>query len=127
MIQQEGPGWRLAWDPTRTDFCVLIGGDGWAVELTQPEWSELVALAVELDHQHRLLVDQLMDEEAIELELDRGVWWGCLAGDRSSWSLSVVLSPQAGRGLEGHWSAPAAAAMVAAMRTLWDRSIDQCS
>ena len=127
MIQQEGPGWRLAWDPTRSDFCVLIGGDGWAVELTQPEWSELVALAVELDHQHRLLVDQLMDEEAIELELDRGVWWGCLAGDRNSWSLSVVLSPQAGRGLEGHWSAPAAAAMVAAMRTLWDRSIDQCS
>ena len=106
---------------------MLIGGDGWAAELTEPEWRELVALTVELDHQHRMLVDQLMEEEAIELELDRGVWWGCLAGDRHSWSLSVVLSPLAGRGLEGHWSAPAAAAMVAAMRTLWDRSIDQGS
>ena len=127
MIQQEGPGWRLAWDSTRSDFCVLIGGDGWAAELTEPEWRELVALTVELDHQHRVLVDRLMEEEAIELELDRGVWWGCLAGDRRSWSLSVVLSPLAGRGLEGHWSAPAAAAMVAAMRTLWDRSIDQGS
>ena len=120
MIQQEGPGWRLAWDPTRSDFCVLIGGDGWAAELTQLEWSELVALAVELDHQHRLLVDQLMDEEAIELELDRGVWWGCLSGDRDQWGLRILLTPLQGRAAEGEWPAPAAAAVVAAMRTLWD-------
>ena len=120
MIQQEGPGWRLAWDSTRSDFCVLIGGDGWAAELTEPEWRELVALTVELDHQHRVLVDQLMEEEAIELELDRGVWWGCLSGDRHSWALTVLLSPLQNRGAEGHWPAPAAAAMVAAMRTLLD-------
>jgi hypothetical protein len=66
-----------------------------------------------------------MAEEAIELELDRRLWWGCLRGDRGSWSLSVVLTPDAGRGVEGHWPAPASAAMVAAMRTLWDTTIDQ--
>ena len=125
MIQQEGPGWRLARDPSRGVHPVLIGGEGWAFELTQPEWEALSDLVLTLERQHRALVDQLMAEEEIELELDRGLWWGCLQGDRGSWSLSVVLTPDAGRGVEGHWPAPASAAMVAAMRTLWDNGNDQ--
>ena len=125
MIQQEGPGWRLALDPTRGHYPVLIGGEGWAFELTEDEWAALADLVLTLERQHRALVDQLMAEEAIELELDRGRWWACLQGDRGSWSLSVVLTPDAGRGVEGHWPAPASAAIVAAMRTLWDARIDQ--
>ena len=125
MIQQEGPGWRLALDPSRGVHSVLIGGEGWAFELTQPEWDALSDLVLTLERQHRALVDQLMAEEAIELELDRRLWWGCLQGDRASWSLSVVLTPELGRGAEGHWPSPASAAIVAAMRTLWDKSIDQ--
>ena len=115
----------MALDPSRGVHFVLIGGEGWAFELTQPEWDALSDLVLTLERQHRALVDQLMAEEAIELELDRGLWWGCLRGDRSSWSLSVVLTPDAGRGVEGHWPAPASAAIVAAMRTLWDTRIDQ--
>ena len=88
--------------------------------LPSPSLSVELALAVELDHQHRLLVDQLMDEEAIELELDRGVWWGCLSGDRRQWELRILLTPLEGRAAEGEWPAPAAAAAVAAMRALWD-------
>ena len=61
----------------------------------------------DLDLQHRELVDQLMEEEAIELELERGVWWGCLSGDRHTWTLTVLLSPLQSRGAEGHWPAPA--------------------
>jgi hypothetical protein len=34
MIQQEGPGWRLARDLSRNGFPFLIGGEFWAVELT---------------------------------------------------------------------------------------------
>lgn len=127
MIQQEGPGWRLARDPTRGQFPVLIGGEGWAFELTEDEWAALADLVLTLERQHRALVDQLMAEEAIELELDRGLWWGCLQGDRARWSVSVVLTPAAGRGVEGHWPSPASAAMVAAMRTLWDNRNDQCN
>ncbi|MFL0731274.1 MAG: DUF1818 family protein, partial [Prochlorococcus sp.] len=46
MIQKEGAGWRLARDPARTAFPVLIGGESWAVELTQAEWKLLMALIV---------------------------------------------------------------------------------
>ena len=120
MLQQEGPGWRLARDPSRGTYPVLIGGEGWAIELTESEWRDLGQLVSDLEHQHRERVDQLMEEEAIELELERGVWWGCLSGDRHSWTLTVLLSPLQDRGAEGHWPAPAAAAMVAAMRTLLD-------
>ena len=115
----------MARDPTRGLHPVLIGGDGWAFELTEAEWVALADLVLTLERQHRALVDQLMAEEAIELELDRRFWWGCLKGDRASWGLSVVLTPELGRGVEGHWPSPASAAMVAAMRTLWDKNIDQ--
>ena len=124
MLQQEGPGWRLARDPSRGTYPVLIGGEGWAIELTESEWRDLGNLVSDLDHQHRELVDQLMEEEAIELELERGVWWGELDGDRNSWSLSVVLTAEHARGAEGHWPDPAAAAMVAAMRTALDSNND---
>ena len=125
MIQQEGPGWRVARDPERAEFGVLVGGEGWAFELTEDEGRVLVGLVGVLEQQHGALVDQLMAEETIELELEREVWWGCLAGDRQQWSLSVVLTPSQGRGVEGHWPHPASAAVVAAMRTLWDESADQ--
>ena len=52
MIQQEGPGWRLAHDASRHGFPFLIGGEFWAVELTAIEVEGLHALLVELDHQH---------------------------------------------------------------------------
>ena len=93
MIQQEGDGWRVSHDPSRGEFCVLIGGERWAFELTEPEWRDLVDLVATLEQQHRGLVDQLMPEESIELELDRGVWWGCLSGDRSQWELRILLTP----------------------------------
>ena len=120
MIQQEGEGWRLARDVSRGYFCVLIGGASWAVELTDMEWRSLVVLLSELQDQHQSLVSQLMAEESISIELERGVWWGCLDGDRERWSLSIVLTAEFGRGAEGHWPNPAAAAMVASMRTMLD-------
>ena len=47
MIQQEGPGWRLARDPDRGLHPVLIGGAGWAFELTEPEWAALADLVLQ--------------------------------------------------------------------------------
>ena len=122
MIQQEGPGWRLAHDPSRLRYPVLIGGEAWAFELTEWEWQGLVALVSELTNQHQALVDQLLEEEAITLEMERAPWWGCLEGHRDRWALHVLLEADAtgGRGVEGHWPAPAAQAVTAAMRTIWD-------
>jgi len=122
MIRQEGPGWRLAWDPSRPVFPALIGGEGWAFELTREEFQGLVALVSALVDQHGQLIDQMMAEEAITLEMDRAPWWGCLEGGRERWALQVVLEGESagGRGVEGHWPAPAAQAITAAVRTTWD-------
>jgi len=124
VIQQEGPGWRVARDPQRTDFTVLIGGQGWAFELAEVEWAAFRQLLEDLVENHAALQDQLMAEEAIELELERGPWWGCLEGNREQWSLSVVLTPATGRGVEAHWPFPASVALVAAVRTVWDERGD---
>ncbi len=123
MIQQEGPGWRLARDLSRNGFPFLIGGEFWAVELTETEVTGLHALLVELVHQHSLIRDQLMEEESITLELEQQEWWGCLDGTRDHWGLQVVLQGngmQRRRGLEGAWPAPAAQAFLAALRTVLD-------
>ena len=122
MIQQEGPGWRLARDLSRNGFPFLIGGEFWAVELTEMEVTGLHALLVELVHQHSLIRDQLMEEESITLELEQQEWWGCLDGTRDRWGLKVVLqgTGMPCRGLEGGWPAPAAQAFLAALRTVWD-------
>ena len=122
MIQQEGPGWRLARDLSRNGFPFLIGGEFWAVELTEMEVTGLHALLVELVHQHTLIRDQLMEDESITLELQQQEWWGCLDGTRDRWGLQVVLqgSEMQQRGLEGSWPAPAAQAFLAALRTVLD-------
>jgi len=127
MIQQEGPGWRLARDPQRSPYSVLIGGESWSVELTDDEAGALASLITDLVGHHSALCGQLMDEEQITLELERTPWWGCLEGDRRAWSLQLILKPvdYGRRGVEVSWPAPAAEAAAAAMRTLWDIPNDQ--
>ncbi len=119
LIQREGEGWRLAWDAGRHPFSVLIGGEGWAAELNEAEAFSLRDGLSDLIAQHRQLIDQLMAEEAIELELEREGWWICLDGDRQGWTLRVMLSPESGqRAIEGSWSREAAAGFIAALAQL---------
>ena len=124
VIQLEGPGWRLAWredgEPSGGQpFAVLIGGQGWAVELTAAEARALANLTLDLIAEHQALVDQLLAEEAICLELERGPWWLALEGDRRQWSLKGVLSPEAGqRALEVSWSVEASGALCQALQRL---------
>ena len=122
MIQQEGPGWRFARDISRSNFPVIIGGDGWALELTEKEWITLISLIDELINQHKQLRTQLMKEESVSLEMERDFWWGCLDGDRESWSLQLILegNGELMRGFEAFWPIPAAQAITCAMRNVWD-------
>lgn len=120
MDGQEGEGWRLAVDPSRRPFSVLIGGQGWAAELTGAEALALRAGVLRLRQQHAALVDGLMAEEALTLELEvpleQGDLWLELEGDRNRWSLRFVLSPGGDqRALEGAWSVGAAAALAEAL------------
>ncbi|MEB3320821.1 MAG: DUF1818 family protein [Cyanobium sp.] len=114
MQVQEGPGWRFGIDPQRRPFPVLIGGDGWAAELSPVEIGALrdgaLALAAELAR----LDDRLMPEEWISLELEREGLWLELEGRGGELALRFVLrgGPSA-RGLEGSWTVAATAAVLA--------------
>ena len=125
----EGQGWRLVVDPSRSPYTALIGGEGWACELTGAELLALQRASGRLTAQHLALAGTLMAEEAIDIELELpigdprsnagGSLWLGLRGDRGSWSLHLVLTPEPGRrGMEGGWPAPASAAFAAALERL---------
>jgi hypothetical protein len=119
MQVQEGEGWRLLVDPARHPFSVLIGGEGWAAELTQPEALLLAEGVGCLCAQHSTLIDQLLAEEAIALEWESADLWLELEGDRQSWQLRFVLSSSVGlRSIEGSWPPLAASAVAAALTAL---------
>jgi len=125
----EGQGWRLVVDPSRTPYTALIGGEGWASELTGAELLALQQATGRLIAQHGALAATLMAEEAIDIELELpigdpradagGFLWLGLRGDCRGWSLQLVLSPEPGsRGIEGGWNAAASAAFAAALERL---------
>jgi hypothetical protein len=125
---QEGEGWRVVLDPARSPFAVLVGGDGWAAELTLAEARALRRAVLRLRGQHGELAPALMAEEAVTLELETplgeaegdsgagGVLWLELEGDRSAWSLRFVLTPgPEQRAIEGSWSAAASRSLAAVL------------
>jgi hypothetical protein len=125
----EGEGWRLLLDSQRSPYGALIGGEGWACELTAAELRGLREGVLRLIDQHTALADRLMDEESLELELevplaaagggDGGSLWLGLRGDRRQWALRLVLTPgPAARGIEGSWNAVASRAFAAALERL---------
>ena len=119
MQVQEGEGWRLLVDPARYPFVVLIGGAGWAAELTAEEAQSLRQGFGQLMEQHAAIADQLMEEESIGLELDLGGLWMALEGDRRDWQVRFVLTPEGlQRGLEGGWDAAASQAVAVALAQL---------
>ena len=114
-MQAEGPGWRLAVDLARPGYQALIGRDGWAIELSLDELSQLKSLCGRLQDQHLAISNQLMAEEAIEIALEQGPWWLELSGDRERWCLRFVLSGPSGRGAEGSWQPPASSELCLAL------------
>ena len=129
MLEREGEGWRLAWDSQRTPFPLLIGGQGWAIELTAEEGQVLQRALALVSGQHHDLVDTLLAEEAICLEFHgsvpapdngtEGNLWLALEGDRQTWTLRFILQPPSGqRAVEGSWGVDAAAAFAEACVSL---------
>lgn len=129
MEISEGEGWRLLVDRQRSPYAALIGGQGWACELTGAELRALQEAIRRLKDQHRALAGELMAEEDLELDIElplatpeggaEGSLWLGLSGDRQRWSLRLVLSAgPGGRSVEGSWSVDASQAFAAALEPL---------
>ena len=120
MLKKEGEGWRVIKDLTRDPYCFLIGGDGWATELTEIEWKSLLLLVTDLIQQHKDLESQPMIDEPVMIDAGRGEWWACLSGNKFSWSLKLILqsSQNNTRSVEMFWPTHVAQSITDAMRKM---------
>ncbi|MDB9421636.1 DUF1818 family protein [Microcystis aeruginosa CS-563/04] len=113
-ILKYGSGWRLGWNPKAAVYKGLIGGDDWAIELTEAEWQDLRRLLSQLTATMAAMATELMDEERIACEAESELLWLEAVGFPDHYSLRLILYQ--GRGCEGNWSANALPELLAA----WD-------
>ena len=109
----EGVGFRLGWDRDGGEFVGLVGTGDWAVELTVEEWTDFGRLAIELAQMMAAMAIELMDEEALSVELETGRIWMEAEGFPIGYGLRFIMRD--GRGVEGAWSAEAVPGLLAAV------------
>ncbi|MEM8611498.1 MAG: DUF1818 family protein [Cyanobacteria bacterium P01_H01_bin.105] len=102
-LLKEGEGWRLGWDEDRDIFKALVGGDSWAIELTQDEFETLQRLAQQLATTMAAMASELMPDEHITCEQETPQLWIAVEGFYNSYNLRFILLN--GRGGEGEWPA----------------------
>jgi hypothetical protein len=100
---KEGHGWRLGWNPDAAVLKGLVGGDRWAIELTQAEFEDFCRLALQLAETLQSLSAELMDEERITCEQETDHIWVEVEGFPHQYELRFIL--RQGRGAEGGWPA----------------------
>lgn len=109
----EGAGFRVGWDPGKDEFVGLVGTSDWAVELTVEEWSDFGRLANQLAMTMAMMATELMDEEAVSVELETDRIWMEAEGLPLRYGLRFMT--QGGRGIEGAWSVEAVPGLLAAI------------
>ena len=110
---KSGFGWRLGWNPSAPDFCGLVAGQHWAIELTAAELSDFCRCARQLAATMSAMAIELMDEETLTCEQETATIWLETEGFPSAYSLRFILL--SGRGAEGGWPPKAASELLAAL------------
>jgi len=100
---QKGIGWRIGWNRHAQLYRGMLGGEDWAIELTDKEFEDFCRLFRQLVDTIETLQNELMDEEKINCELESDLIYLSTDGYPDSYSLRVILSQ--GRRAEGNWSA----------------------
>ncbi len=113
--------WRLLRNFKKGKFCFLIGVDNWAVELQKSEFDSLYILLSSINKQFLEIKSQLMDEEAINLELEQLPWYIELDGNKNEWSLRFVFESQdQNRSFEMYWPIPIAQNLSYEIKNMWE-------
>ena len=112
---------RLVKDTRRGKYCFLISLNGWAVELQKSEFNSLYHVLVKINKQISELSDQLMEEELINLEIERLPWYVELEGKKNDWSLRLVFeSQEKTRSFEMYWPIPIAKNLFYEIKKMWE-------
>lgn len=115
-IVKSGSGWRLGWDAKASQFKGLVGGDDWAIELTEAEFNDFCQLLGQLAQTMEDMANQLMDEEKIACEAETDRLWMQVEGDPCSYSVQFILNT--GRRGEGKWPVESVASLVQGIQTV---------
>ncbi|MEL7142463.1 MAG: DUF1818 family protein [Cyanobacteria bacterium J06643_4] len=118
MLRQirSGEGWRVGWDPNAKEFCALLAGAHWSIELTQVEFEAFCHAAKQLKSTMVDMAGQLMDEEQLTCEQETENIWLEVEGFPHSYGLRFML--RTGRLGEGEWPASAVPPLLAALEEL---------
>ena len=101
-ILSSGAGWRLGWNPLAQDYPGLVGGEDWAIELTEVEFRDFCRFLLQLSATMEEMARDLMESERIACEQESEHLWLEVEGFPSAYSLRFIL--RAGRRCEGNWS-----------------------
>ena len=113
--------WRLLRDFKKGKFCFLISVDNWAIELQKSEFYSLYLLLIKINQQLLAIKNELMDEEAISLELEQLPWYIELEGNNNEWSLRFVFESQdQTRSFEMYWPIPIAQNLFYEIKKMWE-------
>jgi hypothetical protein len=115
-VVKTGSGWRLGWNPQATDYQGLVGGDDWAIELTEAELDDFCRLLGQLAQAMSQMADELMDEEKITCEAESDLLWMEVEGYPHAYTLRFILNT--GRCCEGSWLAESVPGLVQAAGSL---------
>lgn len=88
---KSGKGWRLGWNPTAEEFCGLLSGQHWAIELTKDEFSDFCRCARQLSNMMQDMASELMDEEQLTCEQETATIWLEVEGFPFAYSLRFIL------------------------------------
>ena len=121
MSITETDNWRLIRKPEKGKYCFLISVNNWSIELQNHEFVSLFKLLETLVDQVLLLENQLMDEELINLELERLPWYAELDGTKNNWSLRIIFeSNEQTRSFEMYWPSSISKDLFFEMRKMWE-------
>jgi len=115
-VLKTGVGWRLGWDPSAPTFTGLVGGEHWAIELTDAELQDFCNLCAQLANTMHQMANQLMDAERLCCEAESDVLWLEAEGFPHAYSLRFILL--SGRRGDGYWDATAVPPLLRAIQEL---------
>jgi hypothetical protein len=115
-LLKKGNGWRIGWNPEADIYKGLVGGDDWAIELTEAEFNDFCRLLEQLAQTMNRMAEELMDEERIACEVESDLLWMEVEGYPHAYSVRFILNQ--GRCCEGNWSDGAVVELVQALQTL---------
>ena len=113
--------WRLLRDFKKGKFCFLVGVDNWSIELQKSEFYLLYLSLLRLNEQLLSIHNELMDEESINLAIEKLPWYIELKGKKSEWSLRFVFESQdQSRSFEMYWPIPIAQNLFFEIKKMWE-------